>query len=197
VYAYATSGGESISLLGSRHDYPAVTYASVEPTGGCGWRIHASLIQEHVDERQMCTEDGSVAQLAQSRRVTFFGTTDGGTYTCHPPQVQAGPREGAGARQVVACGDGEGSSAHLVRTLQGFGTVTLGGQTVEVVRIRVEGVLSGRIRGTSLDTLTFVRSTGLPVHWERMVDTVAHAFGGDVRYVEHATFDLQSLAPQT
>jgi hypothetical protein len=68
---------------------------------------------------------------------------------------------------------------------------------VEVVRIRVDGTLSGRIHGTSHDVLTLVRSTGLPLHWQRTVDTMAQAFGTNVHYVEHATFDLQSLVPQT
>jgi hypothetical protein len=197
VYTYATSGGETISVLGAHHDYPAVTYASVQPTGGCGWRIHAELIKEHVDERQMCSDAGSIQQLSQSREVTFFGTTDGGTYTCHPPQVQVAPGDGPGSRIEVDCGDGKGSNAHLVRTIVGFGTATVGDQVVDVVRIRVDGTLSGRIHGTSLDTLTLVAGTGLPVHWDRMVDTLAQAFGSTVHYVEHATFDLQSLSPQT
>jgi hypothetical protein len=197
VYAYATTGGEAVSILGAHHDYPALTYASVHPTGGCRWEIDAEVVQEHVDERQMCTGDGSVSQLSQSRRVTFFGTTDGGTYTCAPPQVQLAPGDQAGSHIVVDCGDGKGSTAHLVRTTVGFGTATVGGQVVAVVRIRVDGTLTGRIRGASQDLLTLVAATGLPVHWQRMVDTMAQAFGTNVHYVEHATFDLQSLVPQT
>jgi hypothetical protein len=197
VYAYATSGGESVSILSAHHNYPAMTYASVQPTGGCGWRIHADVIKEHVDEREMCTEGGTVSQLSQTRRVTFFGTTDGGTYTCRPPQVQFSAGDAVGSKVAVDCGDGKGSSAHLVRTIVGYDTVTLGGQAVEVVRVQVDGVLSGRINGSSQDLMTLVRATGLPVHWQRMVDTMAQAFGANVHYVEHATFDLQSLTPQT
>jgi hypothetical protein len=75
--------------------------------------------------------------------------------------------------------------------------VTLGGVPVEVVKIRIAGTMTGRVRGTSTDVLTLVAATGLPVRWERTVDTLADAFGASVRYVEQAQFDLVSLTPQT
>ena len=61
VYAYRTSGGESISVLAAHHDYPAVTYAAVHHTGGCGWQIHAAVVKEHVDERTCAAAPGRVA----------------------------------------------------------------------------------------------------------------------------------------
>jgi hypothetical protein len=197
VYAYATAGGESVSVLGAHHDYPAMTYAAVHRTGGCGWTIQSEVIKEHVDRREMCTQAGSVLQLLQSREVTFFGTTEGGAYTCTPPQVQTTPLDGPGSRFLGDCGDGHGSTAHLVRTTLGRGTVLVGGVAVEVVQIRVDGTLTGKVRGTSSDLLTLVAATGLPVHWVRSIDTLADAFGTTVRYQEQARFDLQSLTPQT
>ena len=67
--------------------------------------------------------------------------------------------------------------------------------TVAVVRIRIDGTITGRIRGTSIDLLTLVAGTGLPVRWQRSVDTLADAFGSTVRYQEQAQFDLVSLHP--
>jgi hypothetical protein len=84
-----------------------------------------------------------------------------------------------------------------VRTLLGYGTASVGGVPVDVVRIRIDGTLTGRVRGTSVDLLTLVASTGLPVRWERSVDTIADAFGSSVRYQEQAQFDLVSLTPST
>ncbi len=197
VYAFRTAGGESISVLGARHDYPAETYATVRHTGGCGWDIHAEVVKEHVDDRTMCTGPTGVDQFTQSRQVTFFGSTDGATFTFHPPQVQFAAGDAPGTRAGVDCGDGKGTQGHLVRTTLGYATVTVGGVAVPVVKIRVGGTLTGRVRGTSLDLLTFDVASGLPVRWERSVDTMADAFGTSVRYQEHVVFDLVSLTPAT
>ena len=197
MYAYRTSGGESISVLAAHHDYPAVTYAAVHHTGGCGWRIHADVVKEHVDERSLCSGAGAVSQMSQTREVSFFGTTDGGTFTSAPPAVQTADADVVGSRSQSDCGDGKGSSARLVRTTLARETAVVGGVSVAVVRIRIDGTITGRIRGTSTDLLTLVVGTGLPVRWQRSVDSLADAFGSTVRYQEQAQFDLVSLAPQT
>jgi hypothetical protein len=197
VYSYRTSGGESITVLGAHHDYPTTTYAAVHRTGGCGWQIRAEVVKEHVDERTMCSQADGLLQLGQTRQVEFFGNRDGGSYTCAPPQVQFTVGDAPGGTSSADCADADGGAAHLVRTFLGASQVTVGGVAVEVVRIRIDGTITGRARGTSSDTLTLVAGTGLPVRWERSVDTVADAFGASVRYVEHATFDLTSLTPQT
>jgi hypothetical protein len=100
VYQYRTTGGERVSLLGSRHTYPAETYAVVRPTGGCGWLLEAEVVEEHVDRRQMCTSADQVVQHSQQRAVTFFGTTDGADLPCKPPMVWAEP----GIRTVLPPG---------------------------------------------------------------------------------------------
>ena len=197
VYEYRTSGGETVSLLGARHDYPATTFAVVHHTGGCGWRIRAEVVREHIDERRMCSDPDRVLQHEQSRQVEFFGTKDGAAYVCDPPQVQHAGGDGEGATTTVDCGDGRGSSARLVRTTLGLGQAMVGGLAVEVVRLRIDGTLTGRYRGTSVDLLTLDAATGLPVTWERSVDTVAEAFGASIRYREQARFDLVSLTPTT
>ena len=197
VYSYRTTGGESISVLSAHHDYPDTTYAAVRHTGGCGWQIRAEVVKEHLDERTMCSQPDRLLQLTQSREVEFFGTRDGGTFACEPPQVQFVVGDAAGAQTETDCGDGKGAMAHLVRTYLGTSHVSIGGVAVEVVKLRILGTLTGRVRGTSSDTLTLVASTGLPVRWERSVDSVADAFGASVRYVEQASFDLTSLTPQT
>jgi hypothetical protein len=197
VYRYRTTGGESISLLGSRHAYPAETYAAVRPTGGCGWQFRAEVVEEHVDRREMCSEADHLLQLEQQRAVTFFGTTDGATMRCAPPQVGYALGDAIGARDTSTCSDGKGADARMVRTTVAFGTATVGGVAVETATYRIEGTMTGRVRGTSTDLYTVVRATGLPIHMVRSVDTIADAFGTSVRYQEQAAFDLVSLTPQT
>jgi hypothetical protein len=197
VYQYRTAGGESVSLLSAHHDYPADTYAVVRHTGGCGWHIRAEVVREHVDERTMCSEAGRLLQHAQSREVEFFSTRDGGEYRCDPPQVQHAVGDRRGATSVVDCTDGKGSFARLVRTTLGSEQLVVGGVPVEVLRLRVDGTLTGRYRGTSVDLLAIDAATGLPLVWERSVDTQADAFGSSIRYQEQARFDLVSLTPAT
>jgi hypothetical protein len=197
VYRYRTSGGESISVLGAHHDYPAETYAVVRATGGCGWQIRSEVVREHVDERQMCSDGSQLLQVAQTRQVEFFGTRDGGGFVCDPPQVQHAVGDAPGAVWAGDCGDDRGADGHLVRTTVGTGRMTIDGVTVDVIRFRIDGTLTGRVRGTSVDLMTVVASTGLPVVWDRTVDTVADAFGASVRYQEQARFELVSLTPTT
>jgi hypothetical protein len=129
--------------------------------------------------------------------VTFFGTTDGASMRCTPAQVQYVLGDPAGAREVSSCSDGKGADAAMTRTVLRYGTATIGGVAVDTVTYRVDGTMTGRVRGTSMDLYTVVQATGLPVHMERTVDTVADAFGTSIRYHEQATFDLVSLTPQT
>jgi hypothetical protein len=196
VYRYRTTGGENVSVLGAHHNYPAETFAVVRRTGGCGWTMRSEVIREHVDERQMCSEPGRLLQVLQRREVEFFGTRDGGGFSCDPPQVQHAVGDARGATWRGSCGD-DRAAGELLRTTLGTGQATVGGITVDVIRIRVDGTLTGWARGTSTDVLTVVAATGLPVVWERTVDTVADAFGASVRYQENARFELVSLTPST
>jgi hypothetical protein len=196
VYRYKTSGGESVSLLGSSHKYPAETFMVVKRTGGCGWTSEAQVVKEHVDRRTMCTDDQQVAQSHQQRQITFFGTTDGANLKCTPPQVMARWDDQVGATRTARCAEG-GVVADMVLEVKALGTAVVDGVTVETITYRIEGLMTGRVAGTSLDINTVVRATGLPVRAERWADTVANAFGADVRYQEHVTFDLLSLTPAT
>ena len=197
VYRYRTTGGENVSLLGAKHDYPRDTYAVVRQTGGCGWEMRSEVVKEHVDRRLMCSDGTRLLQMEQERAVTFFGTTDGGTIRCDPPQVQMATGEAVGATSVSSCSDGKGADARMARRTLAFGRAEVGGVLVDTVTFRIVGTMTGRVRGTSSDTYTVVRSTGLPISVDRTVDTMADAFGTSVRYQEHATFDLVSLDPQT
>lgn len=151
---------------------------------------------EHTDERVLCSEPGRLLQLEQTRLVTFFGTTDGGRFTCNPPQVQHTVGDGPGTTSVTDC-VGDGATARLTRRTLGEGTMTIGGTTVPVIRLRIDGLVSGRVSGTSVDLLTIEATTGLPLDWERSTDNLANAFGASIRYKEQARFTLVSLTPTT
>ena len=197
MYTYRTTGGERISVADASHDYPGRTYATVRHLGGCRWEHRSEVIEEHVDERVLCTADGAHLQLLQARTVEFFGKQDSGRVTCDPPQLLHTVGDASGTATTARCRDGDDVDVRLERTTLGRRTATVGGRTVEVVGVRIDGRMTGRVDGRSTDELWLVAATGLTVSWERSVDTLADAaFGARVRYREQATFELESLDPR-
>lgn len=197
VYTYSAQGGESISLLGSRHAYGPDAYATVRHTGGCSWEHRLTVIAEHVDTRVLCSQPGGYLQLAQDRQITFFGQTQGSAMACDPAQLHHGPGEAPGATGTAACAGSGGYDGSLTRTFRGTEAIDIGGTVVEAVRVDIDAVLSGRSVGQSHDQLWLHPETGLTLRWDRTVDTVADAvFGAQVRYQEQASFVLRSLVPQ-
>lgn len=198
VYAYRTAGRETASLLDAHHDYPAETYAVVRRTGGCGWTVHAEVVKEHVDDKEMCSAPGRLTLGSVSRLVQFFGVTDGGRFICDPPLTQHDTTEAAGATDATDCREADGrAGVHLVRTTLAPGHLTIGGVAVDVVRFRLDGTLSGVASGTSSELYSVDAATGLPVLLERHIDARSAAFGVDVIYREDVRFDLVSLTPTT
>ena len=60
LYLYATTGFETTdALAGSRHEYPAQTYMTIQP-GGCGTQVRWQALDQRWDEYDFCP-DGSLA----------------------------------------------------------------------------------------------------------------------------------------
>ncbi|MBV8234559.1 MAG: hypothetical protein JO075_02545 [Acidimicrobiia bacterium] len=196
VYAYRTTGGESISVAGASHSYPPETYATVRHLGGCQWLNENDVIKEHVDKRTLCSEPGHLLQLEQSREVTFFGKTDGGDYVCAPPETQHDTTEQVGATTVGTCTASDGSAARIEATYLGHEPVQVGGASVDAVHLHLHSTLTGRAQGTADEQFWLLPHSGLVLRWDRSVDTMADAaFGANVHYQEQATFLLESLTP--
>lgn len=196
VYAYATTGGESISVAGASHAYPSETYASVRHLGGCRWQNENDVIKEHVDTRTLCGEPGRFSQLAQGRQVTFYGKTDGGNFTCSPPLVEHEMAAAPGTTLTGACADSS-TTATIAVTYVGREQRVVGGTAVDAVHLQVHSTMSGRVRGTEDEQFWILSTNGLVLQWDRSIDTLADAaFGANVRYQEHATFVLESLTPK-
>jgi hypothetical protein len=198
VYSYRTSGGEKVNILNASHSYPSVTYATVRHQSGCVWLIENDVIQEHTDTRHLCSSPGRFAELDQSRTISFFGQTDGATFTCSPQLVLVRAGDRPGTVHDGVCGDGKGTVAHIHAVNLGTEQVVVGGVAVTVVRSVLDSRMTGRVVGAAHDDLDAVADSGLTVSWTRTVDTTADtSFGAKAHYVEHAQFVLQSLVPQT
>lgn len=187
VYAYATDGSDAISV-GSRHQYPATTYAVLEHDGGCGWSVDHHVVDQHVDHIGRCSRPGDMLRMTDGSRVTFFGQTDSLTYVCTPPVSMFGA--------AATCAASDGSKADYRAAIVDRPTVVVGGVSRSAVHVALDVTMTGRAHGTAHNELWFDAATGLILRQIRDVDTLAHAAFGNVRYTEHADFQLLSLTPQ-
>lgn len=198
VYSYRTSGGEKVNILDASHRYPSVTYATVRHLPACGWQIENDVIQEHTDRRDLCNSPGQLAEIDQSRIISFFGQTDGATLTCSPQLVLMKVGEPVGTPHDGVCHDGKGTVAHIHAVDLGIEQVSVDGAVVRVVHTVLDSRMTGRVVGTAHDDLQALATTGMTVAWNRSVDTVADtSFGAKAHYTERAQFQLVSLTPQT
>ncbi len=196
VYAYRTTGGESVSMFGAKHDYPERSFATVRKIDGCGWEHRLEVIAEHVDIRGYCGEGGVLRQLFYETHITFLGKREVRSMPCEPV-INLHRREiAAGDAQNVSCSDGAGSQARMTRTFHGTVPITIGGEKVEAFKVTIAARMSGNTKGTSRNTLWVEPTTGLTLRWDRTTDTLAKAYGATVRYKENASFVLEALAPQ-
>jgi hypothetical protein len=197
VYTYRTTGGESISLAGARHDYPDETYATVRHRAGCEWETELDLLEEHVEKRTACSEPGRLLDVQTVRKITFFGRTETEELHCVPPIVDHETDERPGTPHRGRC-HSEDASAEITATFVGRERLVVGGVRVDAVHLTFHAVLSGRAEGTGDEDMWTLPSTGLVLRWVRSTDADADAaFGARIHYRERATLVLESLEPTT
>lgn len=196
VYVYETTGGESVSLGGAHHDYPARTYATVRRQSGCEWRLEQPIVKEHVDTRVFCDGPDRLLFASQATTETFYGSTVTEEVRCDPPQIVLRSGEVPGSAREAVC-RGADSDMRTRVTRLAPSTLAVDGTAVEVEHVLIEAVLRGRARGSSRVEQWWLPSSGLLVRETRAVSTTGHQFGATIDYKERATFLLRSLKPQT
>lgn len=198
VYAYETDGGESISLGGAHHEYPSTTYATVRHAEGGVWDVAWPIIKEHVDSYRFASIRGRVLQHSDGQRVTFYGQTDGMTYTSDPPQVVADVASAPNSHaDFVFRGPNTADYAKNHLTYLGRERVRIGATTIDAFHTVIDATLHGKAEGRSRVELWLHPDTGAVLKMRRTLDSTAHAVFGTVHYAERATFVLRSLTPQT
>ena len=196
VYGYETKGGETVSLGGARHDYPAVTYATVRRRAGCEWTLARTIVKEHSDRAVFCTRPDVLLFLSQLTKVTFFGQTVDDEVKCDPPErvFQAGDPAGS-SREYVCHSPTYEMRARVTRV--GRERIVVGGVPVDAERIRFDATIRGDANGTSVAEQWWLPSSSVLVRETRSSESKAHEFGTTIDYRENATFQLRSLEPQT
>jgi hypothetical protein len=195
VYRYATEGFEEVDALGgARHDYPAtttVTYARAD----CGTEERWQPLRERVGAATSCPgAEGDEVRATYQRR-EFFGQSQEKSYRCDPGLLlrPAEPRPGRTWRGTCRSADSTAAFSGRVVALE---ELVVDGTRVPVVRVRLDGTLTGSTRGRSDREVWLRRADGLLVQAVGRTDTDADTPGGTVRYRESYRLRLLSLQPR-
>jgi hypothetical protein len=191
VYVYRTSGSEEIdALVGSRHDYPAVTTITAT-AGGCGVELAWNALGGRSTTWEICREDSGWRLAGYRETHSFFGQTERTDYRCSAESAWLPPPGRAAAR---SCTTGETDEASRVGTGPAE-QADVGATSMRVVPVHVELELAGRTEGSgTIDA--WLLANGLPVRLVLVNDNRTGSAIGDVRYRERAELELESLEPR-
>jgi hypothetical protein len=153
-------------------------------------------VKEHVDTRVFCSGTDRLLFVSQVTTETFYGQTVTEDVRCDPPQIVLRTGDAPGSAGEGVC-RGADSEMRTRVTRLAPATLAVDRTPVGVEHVLIEGVLSGRARGSSRVEQWWLPSSGLLVREVRAVSTTAHQFGATIDYKERATFQLHSLAPRT
>jgi hypothetical protein len=120
------------------------------------------------------------------------------TYTSEPTEVLADVASAPNSHATVRFnGANKADYAENHLTYLGRDRVQVGTTAIDAFHTVIDATLHGKAEGRSRVELWLHPATGAVVKMRRTLDSTAHAVFGTVHYVEHATFVLKSLTPQT
>jgi hypothetical protein len=185
VYAYRTSGSESLDVLGGvTHRYPAVTTITVVETS-CGVRLRWDALAGRSTTWTLCTRSGGVELRGLDEVHRFFGHTDRTRYAC-----AKGGGEGLSCRGANGTETGQES-------VVGQAGVEVGGVRVRALHVRMTARVAGGSSGTETTEWWLQPGTGLPLKLVVSSRTSRpEPVVGQAHYRENATLRLVSTAPQ-
>ncbi|HSQ38127.1 MAG TPA: hypothetical protein VLS92_09575 [Acidimicrobiia bacterium] len=195
LYVYATTGYETTdALAGARHDYPAETYLTIQP-GGCGTLVRWLPLEQRYEEWDYCP-DGRMAGWDTFHQWFQFGNTD--DWQCPEPVPVLGE---PGDSWTIECTRAETDNAAAAAQLNsfevvGYESLTVGGEEVETLHVRVGIVGTGGSVSTGQQDTWYLVGTQLPVRRVLVHDSITDSRIGEVQYYEEAEINLTSLVPR-
>lgn len=190
VYAYTTTGRESIGVPGGSRSYPDTSTITVE-NSGCGVIEDWQPNNQHSETRELCLHHGTVRLAAFSTHIAFFGVGSTESYTCGRDAVVYSPDMTLGQSTSFTC-DSADSAAKQTVTPDGFDHLSVDGTSVRVLHITVASVLMGQNHGTSTQQLWLTTDHAVLVKNTGQIDATQRG----VNYHEKYTLSLQHLTPQ-
>jgi hypothetical protein len=190
LYVYQTTGFQEVTALGgARHDYPEDTYLSVT-TGGCGSIMRWQALRERWWEKEICP--GNPSPVAYQDFNEWFGVPELGVFVC--TLGDGAPSYETGATWSTTCTSPD--TAEVFRFfVAGPETLTVGGEQVETVHIRIVSETSGKTEGASSAEEWLRPDDGLLIRRTIVDNSTTSSPIGDVAYHEETEMTLRSLRP--
>jgi hypothetical protein len=196
VYLYATTGGESLDVLGgARHRYPATTTLTALRIP-CGLQLDWAALRGRTDSWTLCSTAAGVELRIADERHRFFGQSDRTTYACEGDVlVPAGSGAFPTAGRPYGCRTRHGAERGVARTI-GREAVTVGGSSVVAVHARNVSTVSGVNHGAETVDWWLDAGTALPLRIVLQSRTSRDTFIGVAHYREDADLHLVSTTPR-
>lgn len=206
VYVYEGGGTEELSLLGTTQDQGPTLPATVTVDGRC-FTFRVAYNEHHAQEWRFCRRGDRLLEMSGTTEQEFdfvaFTVDDRTTLTCEPPAVRVDLAHEPGDRTEQRCEgvserDGSSTISDAVSTFVGPDTLTIAGETVDVLHYRLRSVVTGDRTGENTEEVWFAATTLLPLREEHTirVESPAPAPLGRVTYVEEGWFQATSLTPE-
>jgi len=196
VYTYDADGTEMIDMgplpLPTR-DIPATVTVAVRPDGAC-WDLDLNLMVEHTESTRLCVDaDGRLSLPSQTKAEKVPGFSVGIRNHCDPAVVL----DPEATELPIACHEtfdvsGLGLAVDFTGTATASpgGTVTVGGEPVETVHLRLELTGTGDLSGHWIEEW-WLDADDLPVRMARDID-----LDGPGHFVERSTLTVRDLRPR-
>lgn len=191
VYAYRTTGGESLTLPGMGRAFPPTT--SMIVTGGACAAVSWVPLVQHTETTTECPGPGggfTVPRLVTEESIAGTNTTS--TVWCPATAYLLPPDPSPGRTWAATCRlQSPAEKVPLVGEVLGQSTMSVGGRSVTVEHTRVTLTFDGSQAGTNPTEFWMVPSSGLIVQEKEDVE----ATSGSVGYSEHMLSTLSNLEP--
>ena len=194
VYVYATTGGESVDVLGgAHHRYPVNTSITARRVA-CGLELDWAALVGRATTWTLCSTNAGIELRGSDQRHKFFWQSDHTKYACvGAVLVPVGDAPAAGhdftCTSATAVASGQ---AQLV----GSETIEVGGTPVATMHTRTVATISGANHGTETADWWLDTATALPVRIVLQSRTSRKTIVGLAHYNEDAELRLLSMTPE-
>ncbi|MEA2434350.1 MAG: hypothetical protein QOG54_1807 [Actinomycetota bacterium] len=190
VYSWDTSGYEEVG--GARRNFPAESQRIITHDGTGGWHSHHYFSEEREIWTDFVTGENGASIAMQRNKVTFGPVTNDSTIDFSPAMFvgPTAPEEGQtwdGSWTGDTYGDYTGK-------VFDHGTMTIGGESVEVWAVQVDIQMKGKQEGTVQAKVWLDLKDGLTVR-EDYIQNIKS--GANPTYHAEWSMTLKSLHPRT